>query len=32
MILSEIKEFKDRFAKNAKMIRLTDELTLKGLT
>ena len=28
----EIKDFKDRFVKNAKMIRLTDELTLKGLT
>ena len=28
----EIKEFKDRFVKKANMIRLTDELTLKGLT
>ena len=28
----EIKDFKNRWCKNAKMIRLTDELTLKGLT
>jgi len=28
----EIKDFKTRYVKNAKMIRLTDELTLKGLT